>query len=338
MQKPKIVVVIPCYKVKKTIINVIKKIPPLVDLIVVVDDKSPDNTYSVVKDLKDPRVILALHKVNRGVGGAMKTGYAIALQKGAEFIVKVDGDDQMDIAFLEKLIEPVISRQADYSKGNRFLHPKELTRMPLIRRIGNLGLTFLTKAASGYWNLFDPTNGYTAISARILRELDPKNISDNYFFETSMLCELRKNNAVVKDVAIPAIYKGEGSSLSITRQLVIFPVNLIRRTIDRLIIRYFLYDFSAASFYIFAGLVLLIFGLIWGIIKWTASIKTGIPSTTGTVLIAVLPVILGVQFLVQAAAMDIQDVPDTTNIRSSQSKDSTQISEFEKLDENVEMF
>ena len=329
MQKPKIAVVIPSFRVEGTIRQVIEKIPPIVDMIIVINDASPDSTAEIVKGIEDDRITLITHKINQGVGGAMKTGYAYALSKDADIIVKIDGDGQMDPTYLNKLIEPLLTGEVDYAKGNRFLHLQELRRMPLMRRIGNLGLTFLTKAASGYWNIFDPTNGFTAITGEVLRNIQPNRIANNYFFETSMLCDLRVIDAIVQDVAIPAIYNGEASSLNILHQLVIFPLNLLLRTSKRLAYRYFLYDFNAASLYIIAGIILLIFGFIWGIVKWNQSFQTGIPSTTGTVLIAVLPLILGVQFLTQAAAIDIQDTPSRKNKKVSRFASEKGLNSFE---------
>ncbi len=308
-RKPVVGVIIPCYKVEKHIASVISSIPAWVAKIIVVNDYSPDATRKIVESLLDPRIHLINHEKNQGVGGAMLTGFKYALQQNLDVVVKVDGDGQMDINFLPQLIEPILEGKADYTKGNRFLHPVALKRMPFLRMFGNLALTFMTKLASGYWNIFDPTNGYIAISTEKLRAIQPGNISKNYFFETSMLCELRKLNAVVEDIPIPAIYQDEKSSINIPREFFVFLFNLTGRFFKRMFYRYFLYDFTAASFYIISGIVLGVFGFAWGIAKWVKSSQTGIPATTGTVLIAVLPIILSIQFLVQAVAQDIADVP-----------------------------
>ena len=307
--KIKFGVIIPAYRVEKQILGVIAGIPEWVDSIIVVNDSSPDTTYEKVLSISDPRVQLLSHTKNQGVGGAMLTGYNHALKLGMDIIAKVDGDGQMDINYLPLLIEPIIEGKADYTKGNRFLHPIALQKMPFLRMIGNLALTFMTKLASGYWNIFDPTNGFTAISAEKLLALDPKHLSKNYFFEISILCELRKLNAVVEDVSIPAIYQDEKSSIKIPREFFIFSANLFTRFFKRIFYQYFLYDFTATSFYLVSGSILGFFGLIWGILKWIHSTQTGIPATTGTVLIAVLPIILAIQFLVQAVAQDIAEVP-----------------------------
>ena len=305
----KIAVVIPAYRVTSQIQTVLRAIPDYIDLIVVVNDASPDNTSEKVEAIHDSRIHLINHEHNQGVGGAMRSGYAYALSQEAKIIVKVDGDDQMDLSYLPYLIEPILNNEADYTKGNRFLHQVELKQMPLLRRIGNYGLTFMTKLASGYWNIFDPTNGYTAIRAAALAEIPPEHIANNYFFETSMLCELRVINAVVKDIAIPARYQTEKSSVNIPREFFVFLINLTKRSFHRILTRYFLFDFTAASLYFVIGTLLGLFGIVWGIVKWVASAETKIPASTGTVLLAVLPIILSVQLLTQAVAQDIDDIP-----------------------------
>jgi glycosyltransferase involved in cell wall biosynthesis len=171
---PLIAVVIPAYRAERQILKVLSGIPSFVSFIVVVDDCSPDTTAELVRNHTDPRIHLVSHSANQGVGGAVLTGYNRALELGAEIIAKMDSDDQMDPAYLIPLLAPILTGQADYTKGNRFLHVNELQSMPLIRRIGNAGLSFLTKAASGYWNIFDPTNGYTAIHASIIPLLETK--------------------------------------------------------------------------------------------------------------------------------------------------------------------
>ncbi len=339
MDQPKIAVIIPCYNVENTINRVINKIPEFVSSIIVVDDCSTDDTVKHVLSNPDPRLSLIGHKVNRGVGGAMLTGFSYGLKIGAHILVKLDGDDQMDSNYLTYLVEPLINGQADYTKGNRFIHVHELKKMPLIRRIGNLGLSFLVKISSGYWDIFDPTNGYLAITSDILMDLEPKKISRDFFFETSMLCELHKLGAVVNDIALPAIYNNSGSSIRIGREFLMFMKNLPQRFFDRIITQYFQYNFSAGSFFIIQGLILTLFGLIFGIIKWDQSANTGVPATTGTVLLAVLPIILGVQFLSQAIALDITSVPKKSIIKPKIIEDSHSMSSFfmQNSEEDVEI-
>ena len=153
----------------------------------------------------------------------MLSGYSRALELGATVLVKMDADNQMDPAYLPRLLSPVLCGTADYAKGNRFVDVEKILRMPAGRRMGNLGLSLMTKAASGYWNIFDPTNGFTALDAEVFRRLDQRRIHRRYFFESSLLIELSIHRAVVQDVNIPARYAGEVSSLSISRVLLEFP-------------------------------------------------------------------------------------------------------------------
>ncbi|MGV8025818.1 MAG: glycosyltransferase family 2 protein [Anaerolineaceae bacterium] len=309
-QEESIAVIIPAFNVEKYIGTVINQLPTFIDFIIVVDDCSQDTTTQEVEKIKDKRIHLIRHDKNQGVGGAMLSGYNVAFEFGADIMVKIDGDDQMEPSYIKPLIDPIIDFKADYTKGNRFLHIKELIKMPFIRRIGNLGLSFLTKLASGYWNIFDPTNGYTAIHRDVYELLDKEAIAKDFFFETSMLLQLQKIRILVCDVPIPAKYDDQPSNLSPLMTLFRFPIKLLKGLFQRISYQYFLYDFTAVSVYILIGSSALIFGFIWGIVKWVQSINTGIVTTTGTVLIAVLPIIIGVQFLTQAISIDINNVPD----------------------------
>ena len=224
--------------------------------------------------------------------------------------MKLDADGQMDPAYLMPLVLPIAQGRADYTKGNRFLHQRALRAMPRGRLLGNAALSFLTKMATGYWQVFDPTNGYTAIHASVVRVLDRERIAPRYFFESSMLIQLSRERAVVQDVYIPAIYKGEVSSLSKRHALRDFPLRLIGATLRRIVTQYFVRDFTAVSLYLVFGLFLVLFGAIWGVWHWALASQANVPATTGTVMIAVLPLILGTQLLLQAITLDIQGVPD----------------------------
>ena len=301
----RIAVVIPAFNASAAIAAVVAGVPALVTDIVVVDDASAD----ALAPLADPRVVLIRHDVNRGVGGATLTGYDAAIARGAEILVKMDADGQMDPRHLPALVRPILTDAADYTKGNRFLHSTELRAMPGTRRVGNAGLSFLTKLASGYWPVFDPTNGYTAIHASLVPALDRSRIAERFFFETSMLLELGRIRAVVQDVPIPARYQGERSALSKRRAAGEFPPKLVAATWRRIVRQYFIQDFTPVSLFLVAGLVFLLFGVVWGAYHWAESIRFGVAATTGTVMLAVLPVIVGVQLLLQALAQDIGNVP-----------------------------
>jgi dolichol-phosphate mannosyltransferase len=215
----------------------------------------------------------------------------------------------MDPAHLPNLLTPIVQGRADYTKGNRFRDFQALQKMPIIRRVGNMGLGFLTKAATGYWNLFDPTNGFVAIHGKVLAQLPFEQIDRSYFFETSMLANLYLLGAVVKDVPMPAHYGDEVSNLSVWRSLVEFPIKLLKTFLRRLLLKNLIYDFSMASIYIMAGLPLLLFGLIFGINKWAQYSALKIPAPTGTVMLPTLSVLLGIQFLIAAIEIDLRSTP-----------------------------
>jgi len=211
-----IAVVIPAYRVTRHILAVIEAMPTVVDHVFVIDDACPDRSGELVKkDCHDPRVEVLTHAHNQGVGGAVMTGYAAAIERGAHIIVKVDGDGQMDPALIPAFVLPILAGQADYTKGNRFFNLEEVRAMPAIRLFGNAVLSFVSKLSSGYWNVFDPTNGYTAIHADVAALLPLNKISRRYFFESDMLFRLNTIRAVVVDVPMAAKYADEVSHLSI---------------------------------------------------------------------------------------------------------------------------
>jgi len=309
--KFKLAVVIPAYRTEKEILDVLRGIPTFIRYIIVVDDASPDSSADLVSAAakRNRRIVLVRHEKNQGVGGAMVTGFKKALELGAEVVIKLDGDGQMDPHYIPALITPLITGEADYAKGNRFRDFEALRQMPLVRRIGNLGLSFLTKAATGYWNIFDPTNGYFAIRAEVLAQLPLDRIDKSYYFETSMLSRLYLLDAFVQDVTIPARYRNEVSSLSINRVLFEFPYKLTRTLIKRIILKYFIFDFSMMSIYLLTGIPLLLFGLIFGITKWIQYAELGIAAPTGTVILPTLSVILAIQILLSAIEIDLNAAP-----------------------------
>lgn len=306
-----IAVIIPMFNVEKHIDKVIRGIPDLVDLIIAVDDHSIDDTIAIVKKMADKRIILVEHETNRGVGGAMISGFKKAMDLNVSIVIKVDGDGQMPMDYLNDLIAPILLGQADFSKGNRFANFEDMMHMPLIRRIGNLGLSFITKAASGYWNVFDPTNGFFAMDGHTLRKLRLDYLHPRYFFESSLLCALYRVGSAIEDIPMPAKYGEEISSLSEWKTLLEFPPLLFRRFINRIWLRYFVLDFSVASISLIFSFLFLIFGGVWGLYWWSRSIQTGVAATSGTVIIAALPVILGFQLFLQFLTIDVQNIPES---------------------------
>lgn len=309
MTDPHIAVVIPCYNVARHVDAVVRAVPSIVRTIIAVDDASVDETAAVLARCADPRLVIVRQASNGGVGSAMLAGYRAALERGADVCVKLDGDGQMDQRLLPALVAPLVSGEADFAKGNRFRDIDALAAMPRIRLLGNGVLSFLTKLVSGYWSVFDPTNGYTAISASTLRRMDLSRIAARYFFETSMLIELNIQDAVVHDVEMPARYGDERSQLSVGHAAATFPFLLIRGLGRRFFWRYMIRDFTAVTVCVLAGIPALAFGVIFGVYHWWQSIATGHTASAGTVLLAALPIILGFQCLLTAFVLDIVAQP-----------------------------
>lgn len=305
-----IAVVIPCYKVKKHILNVIDKLPEYINFIIVVDDKCPEQSGNFVEnECSDSRVKVVYNKTNMGVGGATKVGYRIALSLDADIIIKVDGDDQMDTTNIPKLIKPLQEHKADYSKGNRFFYLSELKAMPKIRLFGNSILSMVNKSVSGYWSITDPTNGFTAINSKVLKYISLDKIDNRYFFESDMLFRLATCRAVVQDIPMHAKYGDEVSNLSIWKTTIAFPLKYLPRFFKRLFYTYILRDFNIGTLHLIFGTIFLIFGVIFGSIVWINSIQSDNAATTGTIMLSVLPIILGFQMLLSFISHDMHNQP-----------------------------
>jgi glycosyltransferase involved in cell wall biosynthesis len=306
----RIAVVIPCYRVTNHILSVIQAIGPEVWHIYVVDDNCPEQSGNYVEvNCKDPRVVILRHDINQGVGGAVMTGYQAAIKDGADVIVKLDGDGQMDPALIPTLIDPIINGEADYTKGNRFFDLERIRSMPRIRLFGNAVLSLMTKLSSGYWDLFDPTNGYTAIHVNVAKNLPFSKISQRYFFETDMLFRLNILRAVVIDVPMSAKYGEEKSNLKIPKIISEFIVKHFRNFAKRIFYNYYLRDMSLASIELPVGIFLLIGGGVFGIYHWIESMHEGIVTPVGTVMLSILPILIGLQLVLSFLAYDISSVP-----------------------------
>lgn len=306
-----IAVVIPSYKVTRHILSVIAGIGAEVSWIFVVDDCCPDGSGRLVQEnCKDPRVRVIFHDVNRGVGGAVKTGYQAGIHAGATVLVKLDGDGQMDPQLISAFVAPILRGDADYTKGNRFWDLREIGSMPLVRRGGNLGLSFLSKLSTGYWNVFDPTNGYTAIHASVADRLPFRSISDRYFFETDMLFRLNTIRAVACDIPMHSRYADEVSGFNAGSMVFEFSVKHMRNFIKRIFYNYFLRDLSLASLELVAGIVLVAFGMVFGVGNWWASAAAGTETPVGTIMVVTVAMISGLQFLLAFFGYDIANVPN----------------------------
>lgn len=309
-QEPKIAVIIPSYKVKKHILSVIEGLNSLIDLIIIVDDQCPEQSGQYVLDhCSDPRVKVIFHEKNLGVGGATISGYKKAVELSSSILIKVDGDGQMDPSNIPVLIKPILSGEADYTKGNRFYFLTELKQMPKMRLIGNSMLSLISKIVTGYWNITDPTNGFTAVNGKILKYLSLEKINKRYFFESDMLFRLSTCRAVVQDIPMHPKYEDEISNLSILQTALKFPFLYVSRFFKRLFYTYFLRDFNIGTIHLLFGFLFFIFGVIFGGIAWYKSYTSGQFASTGTIMISVLPIILGFQMLLSFISYDIQNQP-----------------------------
>ncbi len=274
------------------------------------DDACPEHSGQFLQEqTRDPRVVVLFNQINLGVGGAVMVGYQAAIADGADIIIKIDGDGQMDPALIPNFIEPILAGEADYTKGNRFFDLELLNRMPRIRVFGNAVLSLMAKLSSGYWNLFDPTNGYTAIHSDVCRRLPFGKISQRYFFETDMLFRLNTLRAVVVDIPMDARYEDEESNLKISAIIFEFLGKHTKNFFKRIFYNYYLRDLSLASIELILGLLLTAFGVIYGGYHWVTSATMSVPTTAGTVMVAAMPLLVGIQLVLQFVGYDIASVP-----------------------------
>jgi len=308
-RKQRVAIVIPAFDVRNQIADTLAGIPDFIDTIIVVDDASTDGTAEVLDAVKDSRVTVLTHKINQGVGGATVTGFRNALALSADLIVKMDADGQMDPEYIPALLDPIISDGYGYTKGNRFLCTEEVRNMPWLRLVGAFCLTFLSKLASGYWHVFDTVNGYVAIKADVVRNLPLNHLERRYFFETDLLIHLNILRVRVKDIPIPPRYGNERSSMRLLAVALTFPTFLLRGFWYRLYQRHILREFSAVALFWVFGTILLLWGTAFGAYTWAKSVYSGHAATTGTVMLSVLPFILGFELALQAILIEINESP-----------------------------
>lgn len=303
-------VVIPCFRVRKQIHGVAVAAARFADSVYVVDDCCPEGTADFVESQKIGRnITIVRNPQNLGVGGATLAGYRRALADGHEVIVKMDGDGQMDPSQLPYIVAPILRGEADYTKGNRFFNIQDVKSMPRSRLFGNAALSFLTKMASGYWTIFDPTNGFTAIHARVLERLPLDRISNRFFFESDMLFRLGTLRAHVVDVPMAAFYGEEQSNIRPSRLILPFLLKNIRNALKRIFYNYFLRDFSVASLNLALAIVTGAIGMVLGALFWLRSFHSGIPATSGEVMLAGLPLIIAMQLILAFFAYDVEFTP-----------------------------
>jgi glycosyltransferase involved in cell wall biosynthesis len=302
----RVAVVVPAHNEERLIGKVVATMPPLVDHVIVVDDASPDGTSEAAGAVLDPRLELITLAENQGVGGAILTGHRRALEIGADVAVVMAGDAQMDPAYLPALLDPIADGEAGYTKANRFFGPGSFRGMPRHRVFGNVVLSFLTKAASGYWSLFDPQNGYTAIHRSALELLPMDRIAKRYEFENDMLIQLNIMRVPARDVPIPAVYGEEVSGMRLSRVAPRILRQLWRGFWQRMWWKYVIQSFSPVALLFFSGLASVLFGVAVGVFVLVNTLGPPVASA-GTVLLSMGPFLTGMHLLIMSLFLDIQE-------------------------------
>lgn len=304
-----IAAVIPAYKEEALIAATVTGLPDLVDIVVVVDDCSPDDTSDAAKATGDPRLTVIRHEENQGVGGSIMTAHTAALALGSDINVVFAGDNQMDPTYLPQLLDPLIDDDYGFTKANRFYSSTSHKGMPTHRVLGNVVLSFLNKLASGYYNLFDPQNGYTATTREVLERLDFDEISRRYEFENDFLVNLNILSVRAKDIPIPANYGTEVSGIKLSKVVPAIGGLLFKGFFKRIYRKYVINTFSPIALFFYSSLALLAWSFVSGI--WVVAHTLGPPvATTGTVLLVVVPFLMGFQLMLTALTLDIQASPD----------------------------
>lgn len=307
----KISVSIPAYNEEEFIGATIESVPDYVDYIIVVNDKSKDKTEEAAKKYQKKlknKLFVITPEQNGGVGASIMIGHNKGIELGADIAVVMAGDNQMDPAYLPTLLDTLIDNNFDYTKGNRFFHLKELKTMPKVRLIGNIVVSFMTKFCTGYWSISDPLNGYTALRLETYKKLDQSSIAKRYDFEVSLLNELSLISAKVKDVFIPALYRNEVSDIKLVRDTLHTSSRLFKGFFKRLLVKYTLFNFSPIVLFYFFGTLMIVWSIVFGtyLILYSIGPRT---TTTATDMLAVVPLILGFQLVLQAVVLDIYNEP-----------------------------
>lgn len=251
LENKNIAVVVPAFNEQELIVETVSKIPAYVDFVIVVDDASEDNTVQNVEKLTREALVIIKHPCNKGVGGAIVTGYRKALLLGADVIAVMGADNQMHFDDLISVLMPVIDGSADYSKGNRFKSPGCFSKMPKLRIVGNVFFSIISCIASGYYHIFDTQCGFTAINKNTLQKLDLACLYRRYGFPTDMLVRLGMISARVVDVPVRAVYNTEKSGikpLSYTFTVLLLALKLfVERQTEKIFKKYSYYEEKRTS-------------------------------------------------------------------------------------------
>lgn len=300
-------VVVPAYNEELLIGETLASIPDFVDAVYVVNDCSKDRTQQVIEEYagRDPRVHPIEHKVNSGPGAAIRNGYRAALLDGMEIVATMDGDNQMDPHFLPQILNPIIDNKCDYTKGNRLASPVYRQGMGKWRFFGNSALTLLTKIASGYWQLMDPQNGYTAISSRAIERIDLDGIYPRYGYLNDILVNLNVQGFRVVNVPHPSRYGQEKSSIKYSTYIMRVSNLLLNDFLWRLKTKYVVMSFHPLIFFYLGGVVLTTLGILGGFsslfLKVFERQPLFVPAIASLIVFAI-----GTMYLLIAMLLDMQ--------------------------------
>ncbi len=305
----KVAVVVPCYNEEKLAPVTVKGIPDYVDTIYAVNDASKDGTLAVLKHRakKDARITVVNNEVNLGLGGSMLRVFTAIENSDNDLLVVMAGDNQMDPKRLPALLDALIDNSADFAKANRFAMNQSLEQMPKYRKIGNVIVSILTKFSTGYYSLFDSQNGYVVYKVDTIRKLPKHIIGTRYEYENTVLVALSIIGAKVVDVPIPAVYGEEKSTINLLGTTLRTIKALHKGFWQRIYYKYVMYSFHPIALFLFTSIVLFLFSFAWVVFILYAKLFKDISATTGTTMLAVIPFVLAVQFLLTAIILDTQE-------------------------------
>jgi glycosyltransferase involved in cell wall biosynthesis len=308
-KKLNIGVAVPAYNEEKLIEKTLSTMPDFVDHIVVINDCSIDNTLSIIKKFqhKDKRISLIDNKVNRGIGYSLTNGLKKAAELGSDRVVVMAGDAQMDPNQLAPMLDNMEKRDLDFIKANRFMHFDALKSMPKYRHFGNIVVTILTKFATGYYSIFDTQNGYVVYTKDVIVRMPWHLIGERYEFENTILIGLAIINAKVGDFPIPAVYGDEKSTIKLFSTTMRVLKSLFKGFWQRIYYKYVLYGFHPIALFLFTGMLLFLAGLFGSAWILFEKVAHSVAPSSGTVMLAVLPIILGVQLILTALVMDVTE-------------------------------
>ncbi len=313
----KTVAIVPCYKSSNIAPTVVKDLIQYVDFVICVDDNCPEKTGLLIKNnIKSDKLKVLFHTKNMGVGGATKTGINYAQKIQAEIIVKIDSDGQMDPKNIPQLIEPIKNKTSDFTKGNRFRNIDVLVSMPKIRLIGNILLSFITKLSTGYWELFDPTNGFIAMNAKILNRIQYTKTDNRYFFETDLLFRCGLYDVLVSEIEIPTVYKNENSGLNPLLEAFRYSFSHVVIFLKRIIYQYFLIDFNPGSLSIFLGSLGIIYTFFSGLRSIIYYKNLNIETPLGMKILFLTTAIISMQLIISFIYYDSNQRPLRRQLKS----------------------